>query len=165
MATKKSGKNVTRKPVRSAGSPSKPSDNADQYVAIDKKVAMIDDPSIPDSRGPSTKGRVAISGGRKVVSSHKNRGHKSLPSSGHARIHTGYDTERFAYGVARPGLLKTCPGRFVVFVGDEMLGPFDDFRSAHVTGRRRFGPGPLYIKQVLAEEPVFEPVGLEPCLS
>ena len=81
------------------------------------------------------------------------------------RPHAGYETERAAYAQLKPGLLETAFGRFVVLVGDELAGPFDDFRAAYVAGRRRFGPGPLYIKQVLAEEPVFEPVGLEPCPS
>lgn len=87
------------------------------------------------------------------------------PLSRDHRPHPGYDAEHAAYAKLRPGLLETSLRRFVVLVGDEMIGPFDDFRSAYVAGRRGFGPGPLYIKQVLAEEPVFEPVDLEPCPS
>jgi hypothetical protein len=81
------------------------------------------------------------------------------------RPHAGYDTERAAYARLKTGLLETALGRFVVLVGNDLAGPFDDFPTAYVAGRRRFGPGPLYIKQILADEPVFEPVSLEPCPS
>jgi len=77
----------------------------------------------------------------------------------------GYAQEQAAYESRRPGLLDTAPGRFVVFVGDEMAGPFDTFREAHRDSRRQFGPGPLYIKQVLAEERIFEPIAIESCRS
>jgi hypothetical protein len=98
---------------------------------------------------------------------------RTAPEAGHPvvalpptpRPHAGYDAERAAYARLKSGLLETAPGRFVVLVGDEMVGPCADFRAAYIAGRRRFGPGPLYIKQVLAEEPAFEPVGLEPCPS
>jgi hypothetical protein len=88
-----------------------------------------------------------------------------ISAIGPRRPYLGFDREREAYARAKGDLLIQAEGRFVVFVGDESVGPFDDFRSAYVAGRRRFGPGPLYIRQVLAEEPVFEPIGLEPCPS
>jgi len=81
------------------------------------------------------------------------------------RIHTGFDRERARYSQLKPGLLRTDEGRFVVLVGDEMVGPWDSFREAYLAGRRRFGPGPLYIKQVLADEPIFQPITIESCPS
>lgn len=71
----------------------------------------------------------------------------------HDRPFLGFDREREAYARTKAELLLQAEGRYVVFVGEEMGGPFDDLRSAYLAGRRRFGPGPLYIKQVLAEEP------------
>jgi len=72
----------------------------------------------------------------------------------------GYAAEVAAYARIKPTLLEEFPGRFVVFVGEDMLGPFDDFRAAYIAARRRFGPGPVFIKHVLAEEPISETVGL-----
>jgi hypothetical protein len=72
------------------------------------------------------------------------------------RPHSGYATERAAYGRRKSDLLRDAPGGFVAFVGEEMGGPFGDFRSTLKAGLRRFGPGPLYIKCVLDEEPVAE---------
>jgi len=81
------------------------------------------------------------------------------------RTHLGYTTERAAYQSRKADLLRSDPGTFVVFVGEAMAGPFADFRSAYREGLRRFGQGPLYIKQVLAEEPAAESGASEPCRS
>lgn len=43
-----------------------------------------------------------------------------------------------------------------MLVSDEMIGPFASHSEAEAAGYARFGLGPLYIKQVLAEEPVIE---------
>ena len=81
------------------------------------------------------------------------------------RPHVDYDTERAAYARRKVDLLREAPGRFVVFVGQEMIGPYDDFRTAHQNGLRRFGPGPLYIKQILSIEPSAESGANESCPS
>ena len=72
------------------------------------------------------------------------------------RPHVGYDVERAAYARRKPELLRTIPGKYVVFVGAEMVGPFDDSPTAISAGLRRFGWGPLYVKQILVEEPYAE---------
>jgi hypothetical protein len=64
----------------------------------------------------------------------------------------GYDRERAAYARLRPELLDRAEGRYVVLVGDEIEGPVDTFEEALRAGWRRFGLGPLYVKQLLAEE-------------
>ncbi len=43
-------------------------------------------------------------------------------------------------------------GKWVVVVGDEVVGAFDDMVQAERAGLKRFGLGPLYIKQVLAQD-------------
>ena len=53
----------------------------------------------------------------------------------------------------KPELLKMAEGKFVVIVGDELVGPLETDEEAERAGYARFGLGPLYIKQVLAEEP------------
>jgi hypothetical protein len=73
-----------------------------------------------------------------------------------ARPFTGFDRERATFARLKPDLLATIPGQFVVIVGDEFEGPLSTFGEAERAGYRRFGLGPLYIKQVLAEEPVGE---------
>lgn len=76
------------------------------------------------------------------------------PPPDRTRLRTNYDTERAAYRSRKPDLLRESPGQFVVLVGEELIGPFPDFPTAHLAGLRRFGLRPLYIKQILAEEPV-----------
>jgi hypothetical protein len=44
----------------------------------------------------------------------------------------------------------------VVIVGDEVVGPLDSHVDAERAGYARFGLGPLYVKQVVAEEPGVE---------
>jgi hypothetical protein len=68
----------------------------------------------------------------------------------------GYDRERAAYERLKPELLARAEGKFVVFVGEECEGPVETFPDALRAGYRRFGLGPLYVKQVLAVEPVDE---------
>jgi uncharacterized protein (DUF433 family) len=70
----------------------------------------------------------------------------------------GYDRERAAYARLKPGLLAHAPGKYVVLVGEEVEGPVDTFGDALRAGWRRFGLGPLYVKQVLAEESPFAEV-------
>jgi hypothetical protein len=81
------------------------------------------------------------------------------------RPFTGYDRERDAYARLRPALLKRAEWRFVVLVGDDIEGPVDTFEEALRAGWRRFGLGPLYVKQILAEEPTIEAVGDASCQS
>jgi hypothetical protein len=79
-------------------------------------------------------------------------GSASLPAA-IPRPQSVYETERATYRSRKADLLRTASGKFVVLKGQELEGPFPDFRSALKAGRRKFGHGPLYIKQVLAEEP------------
>jgi hypothetical protein len=72
------------------------------------------------------------------------------------RKHVGYGREQNAYRLAKPKLLRDALGRYVVFVGNEMAGPYPSFRDAMRAGYRQFGLGPLYIKQVLEEEPAVD---------
>jgi hypothetical protein len=82
------------------------------------------------------------------------------------RPFTGYDRERAAYEGRKRALLATAEGRFVVFVGGEMVGPFVTEDEAERAGYEAFGLGPLYIKKVLAEESAAVlPAGVVPCRS
>jgi hypothetical protein len=72
------------------------------------------------------------------------------------RPFVGYDRERAAYARFRPELLERADGQYVVLVGDEIEGPFDTFEEALRAGWQRFGLGPLYVKQIGAEEPADE---------
>jgi hypothetical protein len=82
------------------------------------------------------------------------------------RAFAGFDRERSAYEGRKADLLATSAGMFVVFVGDRMVGPFATEDEAERAGYEAFGLGPLYIKQVAAEEPVAVlPPGVVPCRS
>lgn len=81
------------------------------------------------------------------------------------RPFVGYDRERAAYARLQPELLASAEGRYVVLVGDDLEGPVDSFDEALRAGWRRFGLGPLYVKQILAEEPTTEAVGEPSCRS
>jgi hypothetical protein len=78
----------------------------------------------------------------------------------------GFDLEAATYARLKPELLCRFPGKFVVFVGDEVEGPVETFREALRAGYRRFGLGPLFVKQILTVEPVVEVTrGIVPCRS
>ncbi len=72
------------------------------------------------------------------------------------RPFTGFDRERAAYERLQLELLARAEGKYVVLVGEEIEGPVDSFGDALRAGYRRFGHGPLYVKQVLTVEPVVE---------
>jgi len=69
------------------------------------------------------------------------------------RPFAGFDRERATYERHKTELLGTAAGKFVVIVGDELIGPLETDEEAERAGYARFGLGPLYIKQILAEEP------------
>src|SRR5262249_13917413 len=75
---------------------------------------------------------------------------------------TGFDREIATYERIKPVMLERAEGKWVTIVGEEVIGPLDDMEEAVRAGYRRFGLGPLYVKQILAQEP--PPVVLPPCL-
>jgi hypothetical protein len=78
----------------------------------------------------------------------------------------GFDLEVATYVRLKPELISRFPGKFVVIVGNEFEGPVDTFREALRAGYRRFGLGPLFIKQILTVEPVDEVTrDVVPCRS
>src|SRR4051794_26409225 len=72
------------------------------------------------------------------------------------RPYAGFDREEAAYARLKPGLLRSAEGKYVVLVGEELVGPVATYGDALRAGYRRFGKGPLFVKRVLAEEPVDE---------
>jgi hypothetical protein len=68
----------------------------------------------------------------------------------------GFDVEVATYARLKHELISRSPGKFVVIVGNEVEGPVDTFREALRSGYRRFGLGPLFVKQILTIEPVVE---------
>lgn len=72
------------------------------------------------------------------------------------RPYTGFDREQAAYAQRKPDLLGSSEGQYVVLVGQELLGPFATYGEALRAGYRHFGRGPLYVKRVVAVEPVAE---------
>ena len=72
------------------------------------------------------------------------------------RPFAGFDRERATYHRLKPDLLVSDEGKYVVIVGDEVVGPLGSHEEAERAGYTRFGLGPLYVKQVVAEEPVVE---------
>ncbi len=72
------------------------------------------------------------------------------------RPFVGYDREQAAYERIKAELLARAEGKFVVLVGDDLQGPVETFEEALRIGYRQFGLGPLYVKQILAKEPVAE---------
>jgi hypothetical protein len=78
----------------------------------------------------------------------------------------GFDLEVATYERLKPELLSRCPGKFVVIVGNEVEGPVDTFPEALRAGYRRFGLGPLFVKEILPVEPVAEVTrDIMPCRS
>jgi hypothetical protein len=87
------------------------------------------------------------------------------PTPQSRRPFVGFDRERATYERHKADLLKKAEGQWVVIVGDEMVGPIKSGQEAERAGYKRFGLGPLYIKQILAQEPppIVLPFGLVPC--
>lgn len=79
------------------------------------------------------------------------------------RPFVGFDREIATYERLKPELLEKGEGRWIVIVGEDVLGPFDEISDAERAGLRRFGEGPMFIKQVLTEEP--PPLVLPPYLD
>jgi uncharacterized protein (DUF433 family) len=98
-------------------------------------------------------GRIRANEGETTVSSPPT-GAVTVGSTPGGRPFAGYERETAAYERLEPELLRTARGRFVAFVGDEMVGPVATFGEALRAGYRRFGRGPLFVKQVLADDPV-----------
>ena len=91
---------------------------------------------------------------------------QASPAAPPRRPFTGFDRERETYERLKPELLARAEGRYVVVVGDAVAGPFETFGEARRVGYARFGSGPLYVKQVLAVDPVVEaPLVVVPCTS
>ena len=82
-------------------------------------------------------------------------------SATHSRLpFTGFDDERSTYERHKPELIARAEGKFVAIVGDDVVGPHETAQEAERAGYARFGPGPLYIKQLLREGPTAAPVHL-----
>jgi hypothetical protein len=75
----------------------------------------------------------------------------------------GFDREEATYERIKPAMLETDGGKWITIVGEEVIGPFEDMEEAARAGWRRFGLGPLYVKQLLAQEP--PPLVLPPYLD
>jgi hypothetical protein len=78
------------------------------------------------------------------------------PLAGQRRPFTGFDRERATYQRLKADLLARAEGKYVVIVGDEVVGPLGSHEEAERAGYDRFGLGPLYVKLIVAEVPVVE---------
>jgi hypothetical protein len=57
------------------------------------------------------------------------------------------------YKTRLPELLAR-EGEYVLIKGDQIIGFYKSFETAYRAGRRRFGLGPMLVKQITAVEPV-----------
>ena len=53
-----------------------------------------------------------------------------------------------AYEAAKPELLKSCDGKFVVFKLQDSIGPFDDIVEAYTAGLKKWGLVPMLVQKV-----------------
>ncbi len=63
------------------------------------------------------------------------------------------ETERQYYDSVKPELLRHHEGKFVLIIGNEVLGAFDNPEEAYKAGLQQRGNLPMLIKQVLKNEP------------
>jgi len=67
---------------------------------------------------------------------------------------TPFGEELATYEANRIILLQSHAGKFALIHKSELVGVFDSETNALEAGYQRFGPVPLYIRQVLSEEQV-----------
>lgn len=65
-----------------------------------------------------------------------------------------FAVEREHYKKWKPSLLMSFKDKYVVVKGEAIIGPYETAADAEKFGYKYFGYGPIYIKQVLEEEPV-----------
>lgn len=65
-----------------------------------------------------------------------------------------FSSELATYEANKAELLKSHAGKFALIHGKEVVGVFDSETNALQEGYKRFGPVPLYIKEILPEESV-----------
>ena len=63
-----------------------------------------------------------------------------------------FATEASTFEAQLPVLLKQHAGKFALLYGTELVGAFDTEANALAAGYQKFGPVPLYIRQILPEE-------------
>ena len=78
------------------------------------------------------------------------------PESPTTRDRTMFDYSReiAAHDRARPALMERYPGKFVVFVGEEMLGPFETFVATVRAAYEKFGRRAIYVRQLVPNDDV-----------
>lgn len=65
-----------------------------------------------------------------------------------------FSAEKALFESKRSSLAKTHLGKFVLIHDKEVVGVFDSEQNALNEGYEKFGPVPLYIRQIAAEEVV-----------
>ena len=63
-----------------------------------------------------------------------------------------FATEAATFEAQLPSLLGQHGGKFALVRGTELVGVFDTEGNALAAGYQKFGPVPLYIRQILPEE-------------
>lgn len=64
-----------------------------------------------------------------------------------------FEREQKYYDDHKRDLLEHHAGKYVLVVGDELVGTFDNQEAAYGVGIERFGNVPLFIKRVEADDP------------
>ena len=75
------------------------------------------------------------------------------PATG-GRATFDYSREIAAHDRVRPALMEQHPGKFIVFVGEEMLGPFETFDATVRAAYKKFGRRAIYVRQLVADDDV-----------
>jgi len=65
-----------------------------------------------------------------------------------------YSRERANFARVKWDLIAKYPGQFMVFVDDEMIGPFADFPLALKTAYETFGRRPILAKELIPDDSV-----------
>jgi hypothetical protein len=64
-----------------------------------------------------------------------------------------FEREQKFYDQHKAELLRHHLGKFVLIVGEELIGAYDEQEAAYRVGIERFGNVPLFIKLVEAQDP------------
>lgn len=148
-----SGQDLTGPPTSLAQEPPDGSHESDDVSsAVERVIQILEENNDPNGLWAAVCPIVARALAIRGLGRSARGATPTQPDAPARRPFVGFDRESAAYARLKPELLETAEGKYVAFVGDEMVGPMGAYDDALRAGYLKFGRGPLFVKQVRTEE-------------